>query len=80
MGKYLTTFPVVILFTLYAVNSESLTTGLGEEIRSDSYLIAWIVSSCVNAICKFIWDIYMDWGVKTCYAQSLAIPGSHYIT
>ena len=62
-GKYLTTFPVVILFTLYAANSESLTTGLGEEIRSDSYLIAWIVSSCINAICKFVWDIYMDWGL-----------------
>ena len=62
-GKYLTTFPVVILFALYAANRESLTTGLGKEIRVDPYLIAWVASSCINAICKFVWDVYMDWGL-----------------
>ena len=62
-GKYLTTFPVVILFALYAADNESLTKRLGEEIRKNPYLAAWIASSFINATCKFIWDVYMDWGL-----------------
>lgn len=62
-GKYFTTFPVVILFALYAADRESLTEGLLEELRSNAYLAAWALSSFIHAVYTFVWDIYMDWGL-----------------
>lgn len=62
-GKYFTTFPVVILFALYALDRESLTEGLVDEIKENPYLPAWMVASFVHAAYTFIWDIYMDWGL-----------------
>ena len=62
-GKYFTTFPVVVLFALYALDRESLTEGLLDELKENPYLSAWVVASFIHALYTFIWDIYMDWGL-----------------
>ena len=61
-GKYFTTFPVVILFSLFAINRQSLTDSL--HFKSEgALLLVWVVSSIINAVYTFIWDVYMDWGL-----------------
>ena len=62
-GKYFTTFPVVVLFAMYALDRESLTDNLLDELRDNPYLSAWAVSSFIHAVYTFVWDIYMDWGL-----------------
>ena len=65
-GKYLTTFPVVVLFELYIVDHKTFPEELLDELRTNHYLAAWAVSSFIHAICTFIWDVYMDWGLFRC--------------
>jgi len=61
-GKYFTTFPVVILFSLFTINNQSLTDSL--EFKSDgAILVFWIIASLINAVYTFLWDVYMDWGL-----------------
>ena len=61
-GKYFTTFPVVILFSLFSINRQSITDSL--RFRSEGALfIAWVLMSIINAVYTFSWDIYMDWGL-----------------
>ena len=61
-GKYFTTFPVVILFSLFAIDRQSLTDSL--HFKSEgALLILWVVCSLINALYTFLWDVYMDWGL-----------------
>ena len=65
-GKYLTTFPVVVLFELYIVDHKTFPEELLDKLRTNHYLATWAVSSFIHAICTFIWDVYMDWGLLRC--------------
>ena len=61
-GKYSTTFPVVILFSLFSINRQSITDSL--HFQSEGALfISWVLVSIINAMYTFIWDVYMDWGL-----------------
>ena len=61
-GKYFSTFPVVIFFSLFTINQQSLTDSV--KFKSDgALLVVWAISSLINAMYTFIWDVYMDWGL-----------------
>lgn len=59
-GKYFTTFPVVVIATVYSVKSSN-------EVRTGGdfwFIIAWwVLVSFVHSSYTFAWDVYCDWGL-----------------
>ena len=64
--KASTTFPVVILFALFAEDHPSLTDHFQLQSTEVYIFLAWILSSVIHTLYTFIWDMYMDWGLFQC--------------
>ena len=77
-GKYLTTFPVVVLSAIYSSDRDSLTTNLLAELKDDIFLSSWVVASFIHAVYTFIWDVYMDWGLFRFQSNCLLRPDLRY--
>ena len=63
-AKYCTTFPVVFLAALFSVWVPRGTSVMSLGFLDTGWVVACLVlSSLVNAMYTFVWDIYFDWGM-----------------
>lgn len=64
MGKYMTTFPVVILATMFATKVDASFSFYRLDWKEVGWIIVlWLIFSFIHAIYTFLWDIYCDWGL-----------------
>lgn len=63
-GKYMTTFPVVVLATMFATKVSDTFSIYKLDLGDVGWIIIlWFIFSFVHAFYTFIWDIYCDWGL-----------------
>ena len=69
-GKYMTTFPVVILATVFSVrvNVGSFSFSFRELDLGNvgSIIVLWFMFSILHSVYTFVWDVYCDWGLWNC--------------
>lgn len=77
-GKYMTTFPVVILATLFAVkvsaNSFSFSFSRLDLKDVGWIILLWLFFSILHSVYTFIWDVYCDWGLWNCSKKTCLRP------
>ena len=76
--KYATTFPVVILATIFSVRvkANSFVFSLG-HLNLDNVgwiIILWFFFSILHSIYTFVWDVYCDWGLWNCSKKTCLRP------
>ena len=68
--KYATTFPVVILATIFSirVKDSSFNFSLASlNLNNVGWIIfAWFFFSILHSLYTFVWDVYCDWGLWNC--------------
>ena len=76
--KYFTTFPVVILATLFSVRvkANSFSFSLTKLDLADVgwIIILWMFFSILHSMYTFVWDVYCDWGLWSCSNRSCLRP------
>jgi hypothetical protein len=76
--KYATTFPVVILATIFSirVKDSSFNFSLTRlNLSSVGWIIfAWFFFSILHSLYTFVWDVYCDWGLWNCPKQTCLRP------
>lgn len=77
-GKYATTFPVVILATIFSVKvrEDSFVFSLGHLNLSNVgwIIIVWFLFSILHSLYTFVWDVYCDWGLWNCPKKTCLRP------
>lgn len=76
--KYATTFPVVILATIFSVKvrDNSFVFSLGHLNLSNVgwIIIVWLFFSILHSLYTFVWDVYCDWGLWNCSKKMCLRP------
>ena len=62
-GKYFTTFPLVILATLFAVKEKEDVPQYFDFDDAGWILICWVIVAFINSVYTFLWDVVYDWGL-----------------
>jgi len=73
--KYATTFPVIVFATLFEVKVHYALSLANLDFRNVGWIIiCWLLSSFVEALYTFIWDVYCDWGLLQISKGTLLRP------
>jgi hypothetical protein len=80
--KYATTFPVVILATIFSIRVKDSSFNFSFthlDLSSVGWIIfAWFFFSILHSLYTFVWDVYCDWGLWNCPKKTCLRPNLVY--